>query len=116
MPSSLRLQCRDFTYVCFCFDNEKEARDVYDSIKAWTCKIGRIEKLYAFTYQPQNPEKNVNGWNIYDARKEFQRLGIGEKAADKGWRISNINSNYMVRRSSSRLIHRSFMAVFTDIS
>ena len=59
LPSSLRLQCRDFTYVCFCFDNERKARDVYDSIRAWTCKLGRIEKLYAFSYQPQKPERLV---------------------------------------------------------
>ncbi|KAL8770793.1 MAG: hypothetical protein Q9194_005083 [Teloschistes cf. exilis] len=94
LPSSIRLRCRDFTFVCFCFADEKKARDVYDSIKAWTCKLGRVEKLYAFTYQPQSPEKEVNGWDLYDARREWKRLGISEKDSDKGWRISNINLDY----------------------
>ncbi|MCJ1389529.1 hypothetical protein MMC18_002386 [Xylographa bjoerkii] len=94
LPSSIRLRCRDFTFVCFCFNDEKKARDVYDSIKAWTCKLGRIEKLYAFSYQPQRPEKEVNGWNIYDARKEWRRQGISDKSVDKGWRISTINTDY----------------------
>ncbi|KAL8720617.1 MAG: hypothetical protein Q9225_002553 [Loekoesia sp. 1 TL-2023] len=94
LPSSIRLRCRDFTFVCFCFSNERQARDVYDSIKAWTCKLGRVEKLYAFTYQPQSPEKEFNGWNLYDARKEWRRLGISEKNSDKGWRISKINTDY----------------------
>ncbi|MCJ1384656.1 hypothetical protein MMC17_007774 [Xylographa soralifera] len=94
LPSSIRLRCRDFTFVCFCFSDEKKARDVYDSIKAWTCKLGRIEKLYAFSYQPQRPEKDVNGWNIYDARKEWRRQGISDKSVDKGWRISTINTDY----------------------
>ncbi|KAL8894134.1 MAG: hypothetical protein Q9192_004583 [Flavoplaca navasiana] len=93
-PSSIRLRCRDFSFVCFCFSDEKKARDVYDSIKAWTCKLGRIEKLYAFTYQPQAPEKDINGWNFYDARKEWKRQGISEKLSDKGWRISKLNSDY----------------------
>ncbi|KAL8945709.1 MAG: hypothetical protein Q9222_007788 [Ikaeria aurantiellina] len=93
-PSSIRLRCRDFTFVCFCFPDEKKARDVYDSIKAWTCKLGRVEKLYAFAYQPQAPEKEVNGWELYDARKELKRLGISEKDSDKGWRISRINTDY----------------------
>ncbi|KAL8737825.1 MAG: hypothetical protein Q9181_001316 [Wetmoreana brouardii] len=94
LPSSIRLRCRDFTFVCCCFSDEKKARDVYDSIKAWTCKLGRVEKLYAFTYQPQSPEKEVNGWDLYDARGEWKRLGISEKDSDKGWRISKINTDY----------------------
>ncbi|CAD6570374.1 MAG: hypothetical protein ASARMPREDX12_003469 [Alectoria sarmentosa] len=94
LPSSIRLRCRDFTFVCFCFEDEKKARDVYDSIKAWTCRLGRIEKLYAFSYQPQRPEKEVNGWNLYDARREWRRLGVSEKSTEKGWRISNINTDY----------------------
>ncbi|KAL8900573.1 MAG: hypothetical protein Q9207_005634 [Kuettlingeria erythrocarpa] len=93
-PSSIRLRCRDFTFVCFCFSNEKQARDVYDSIKAWTCKLGRVEKLYAFTYLPLSPEKEVNGWDFYDARKEWERLGISEKDSEKGWRITKINTDY----------------------
>lgn len=96
LPSSIRLRCRDFTFVCFCFTDEKKARDVYDNIKAWTCKLGRIEKLYAFTYQPQQLEKDVNGWGIYDARAEWKRLGISDKGVDRGWRISRINSDYGV--------------------
>ena len=56
-----------------------------------------MEKLYAFSYQPQRPEKEVNGWTVYDARREWRRLGVSEKSTDKGWRISNINTDYAVR-------------------
>ncbi|KAL9027369.1 MAG: hypothetical protein Q9196_004097 [Gyalolechia fulgens] len=94
LPSSIRLRCRDFTFVCFCFSNERQARDVYDSIRAWTCKLGRVDKLYAFTYQPQPPEKEINGWDLYDAKREWRRLGISEKNSDNGWRISTINTDY----------------------
>ena len=106
LPSSIRLRCRDFTFVCFCFTDEKKARDVYDSIKAWTCKLGRIEKLYAFAYQPLKPEKDINGWTIYDARREWRRLGICEKGADKGWRISTVNKDYGVSRAFSKPLHQ----------
>ena len=82
--------------MCFCFTDEKKARDVYDSIKAWTCKLGKVEKLYAFSYQPPQPEKELNGWEIYDVRREFKRLGISDKGADRGWRMSNINADYGV--------------------
>ncbi|TKA81582.1 hypothetical protein B0A49_00354 [Cryomyces minteri] len=91
---SIRLRCRDFTFVNFLFVSETKARDVYDSIKSLTCKLGRVEKLYAFTYRPQPPEKDVNGWELYDAKREWRRLGISEKDGDKGWRISEINADY----------------------
>jgi myotubularin-related protein 6/7/8 len=95
-PSSIRLRCRDFTFVCFYFANESKARDVYDSIRAWTCKIGRIEKLYAFAYQPQVPEKDVNSWGIYDPMREWRRMGLGDDSRKSNWRISSINSDYVV--------------------
>ena len=57
----------------------------------------RFDKLYAFTYDPPRAEKNVNGWQLYDARKEFKRMGISPKEADRGWRLSDINHDYIVR-------------------
>ncbi|KAJ9637358.1 phosphatidylinositol-3-phosphatase ymr1 [Coniosporium tulheliwenetii] len=91
---SIRLRCRDFTFVAFHFLSEGKARDVYDSIRSLSCKLGRIEKLYAFSYKPQGPEREVNGWNIYDAKRELKRLGVSAKDVDKGWRISEINADY----------------------
>ncbi|KAL1971111.1 hypothetical protein VTN77DRAFT_62 [Rasamsonia byssochlamydoides] len=92
-PSSIRLRCRDFTFVCFYFASESKARDVYETIKQWTCKVGRVDKLYAFTYQPPAPERDFNGWDLYDARKEWARQGIRE-GSNTGWRISQINVDY----------------------
>lgn len=93
-PSSIRLRCRDFTFVCFYFESDDKARDVYESIRQWTCRLGRIEKLYAFVYQPPMPEREFNGWDLYDARKEYARQGVGKEG--DAWRISNINTDYSV--------------------
>lgn len=101
--SSIRLQCRDFTFVAFNFAEEKAARDVYESIKSLTCKLGRIEKLYAFSYRPQPPEKNVDCWRIYDACREWARLGINRDSGDSGWRISEINKDYKVCSSNQSI-------------
>jgi myotubularin-related protein 6/7/8 len=95
-PSSIRLRCRDFTFVCFYFASETQARDVYDTLKQWTCRVGRIEKLYAFTYQPAPPEQDINGWELYDPRKEWARQGVGKEGSNNGWRISSINVDYGV--------------------
>ncbi|KAI9796947.1 MAG: hypothetical protein M1833_005893 [Piccolia ochrophora] len=94
LSSSIRLRCRDFTFVTFHFAEDKAARDVYDSIRALTCKLGRIEKLYAFSYRPLPPEKDVNGWNLYDPAQEWRRMGVGDDGGDSGWRITRINMDY----------------------
>ncbi|GAB1200782.1 protein-tyrosine phosphatase-like protein [Aspergillus pseudonomiae] len=91
-PSSIRLRCRDFAFVCFYFASETRGRDVYESIRQWTCKVGRIEKLYAFTYQPPPPERELNSWELYDPLKEWARQGVDRD--NHGWRISRINSDY----------------------
>lgn len=94
---------------------EKKARDVYDSVKAWTCRLGKIEKLYAFSYQPQKPEKDFDGWSFYNARQEFKRLGVSEKGADRGWRISTINNDYSVGMGCLKLaIARSLYEVHSS--
>lgn len=103
-PSSIRLRCRDFTYIAFLFpptasaSNNNTARDVFDSIKAWTCKLGKIEKLYAFTYRPQGPERDLtpSGWSVYDPMREWRRQGLDpdSKHGKLNWRVSTINRDY----------------------
>ncbi|OAL35706.1 hypothetical protein AYO20_05087 [Fonsecaea nubica] len=95
-PSSIRLRCRDFTFYCFYFNDDRKARDVYDSVKAWTCKLSGIEKLYAFSYHPTGPEKDVGGkgWALYDPMREWRRMGLGDESRKTNWRISTINKDY----------------------
>ncbi len=94
LPSSIRLRCRDFNFVTFNFADGKQAREAFEFIRNRTCRLGSIEKLYAFQYVSPRLERGINGWHLYDARAEFRRQGIGEKSPDKGWRISAINKDY----------------------
>lgn len=95
-PPSIRLRCRDFNFIAFHFDTDQQARGVFDSVKALTSRLGHVDKLYAYSYPSNSAEKAIKGWDIYDARKELRRMGISEKSADKGWRITNVNNNYEV--------------------
>ena len=90
----IRVRCRDFTYAAFHFLGEKQAQDVFDTIRNLTCRLGRLERLYAFTYQPQRLEKQVNGWTVYNPMQEWRRLGVGAKGTSNGWRVSEINKDY----------------------
>lgn len=102
-PPAIRLRCRDFTFVAFQFEDEEQAREIYERVKTLTCGVGKVERLQAFTYKPQkgSPEDRVNGWDVYDARREYKRMGIGPKESDKGWRISSINHDYTVSPTQS---------------
>jgi myotubularin-related protein 6/7/8 len=95
LVSSIRLRCRDFTFITFNFDDSYEARDVFESIKSLTCRLGAIEKLYAFAYKGPKSEQTLNGWGLYDAKAEWRRQGISSKGMDRGWRISQINTDYL---------------------
>ena len=70
---------------------------MYDTIRTNTCKLGSLEKLLAFTYRTQRKTGDVNGWDLYDPRREFARQGISSKSSEKGWRITEINKDYSVR-------------------
>lgn len=91
---SIRIQCRDFTYITFNFTTTEIAREAYDHIKCRTCKLGTVRNLFAFSHKPPKMEREVDGWNIYDPKAEFRRQGISEKLPDRGWRITNINHDY----------------------
>ena len=92
----MRIQFRDFIYASFTFNDNKDAQEAFEFIRSRTCRLGGVEKLLAFEYQPpsNSPEAKIDGWNIYDAKAEFRRQGISAKLADKGWRISTINKDY----------------------
>ena len=93
--SSVRLRGRDFNFVTFNFTDDKTAREAFEFIRNRTCRLGSIDKLYAFQYAPSRLEKGLQGWDLYDPRAEFRRQGISEKSSDKGWRISTINQDYV---------------------
>ncbi|KAI1818815.1 phosphatases II [Poronia punctata] len=93
-PSSIRIRGRDFSLINFLFHDDAASRDAFEHIRHRTCRLGSIEKLYAFTYQPLKIEKPLDGWSLYDPRAEFRRQGISTKSVDRGWRISSINKDY----------------------
>jgi myotubularin-related protein 6/7/8 len=93
-PSTIRIRCRDFMFICFNFQDDVSAREAFEFIRNRTCRLGSIEKLYAFSYQPLKQEKPINGWELYDPKAEFRRQGISSKSQDRGWRISYINKDY----------------------
>ncbi|PKY45005.1 phosphatases II [Rhizophagus irregularis] len=89
----LLIKCRNFIFVTISVPVEKEAIDVFDTIQKLTC-ISSISQLYAFYYKPEKEFRCKDGWEVYDTRKEFTRMGVFAKSS--AWRFSSINENYMI--------------------
>lgn len=91
--SSIFIRCRDFTFSSLHFLSESQARDVYETIKSLSCNLNHIQRLYAFSYTPQSPERELNGWDIYSFQREMDRMKVVESGL---WRISRLNEKYDV--------------------
>ena len=91
--SSIRIRCKDFTFLSFNFVSDQHCRDAFESIMKLTC-VNSVTKLYAFMYKPGSLErKQPNGWRLYDPAKEYERMGCfeGERPA---WRVTKINEDH----------------------
>ncbi|VEU23272.1 DEKNAAC104395 [Brettanomyces naardenensis] len=97
--ANLKLFCRDYNFLSFDFNDISECRAAFESIMRLTC-IDRIDKCYAFLYEPIGIESPFNSWNDYDVIREFEREGLHFKGNDSdslgsfGWRITKLNADY----------------------
>ncbi|KAI8982835.1 phosphatases II [Trametes punicea] len=89
--SPLTIHTRTFETIFLSFVNEKDAIDVFESVKELTVATS-VTQLYAFFYVPNPPFAVSNGWSIYSPREEFLRMGVGTRS--KAWRFTAINKDY----------------------
>ncbi|KAL1947939.1 hypothetical protein VTO73DRAFT_13663 [Trametes versicolor] len=89
--SPLTIHTRTFETTFLSFVSEKEAIDVFESVKELTVATS-VAQLYAFYYVPNPPFPVSNGWSIYSPREEFLRMGVGTRS--KAWRFTDINKDY----------------------
>ncbi|RDX46872.1 phosphatases II [Lentinus brumalis] len=97
MPMTLHGRCpltmhtRTFETMFLSFASEKDAIDVFESVKELTVATS-VNQLYAFYYVPNPPFAVNNGWNLFNPREEFGRMGVGTRS--KAWRFTTINNDY----------------------
>lgn len=87
----LTIRTRTFEAASLLFGSEREAIDVFDSVKELTVATS-VTQLYAFYYVPNPPYTANNGWSLYSVREEFGRMGVGSRT--KAWRFTDINKDY----------------------
>ena len=54
--------------------------------------IDSVTQLFAFLL-PSPPLSASDGWNLYPAREEFGRLGVGTRS--RVWRFTDVNKDYL---------------------
>lgn len=91
--TDVRIVCKDFMFFTIKFDDEQEGRLAFDTIEDLR-HVPRIDNLYAFIYTPASQEKNFNGWTLYDAQAEYERMGALN--GDGKWRMTTANKNHQL--------------------
>ncbi|GAA5981154.1 hypothetical protein JCM5350_007177 [Sporobolomyces pararoseus] len=100
-PNPISILTRDFyTYSIEITSQggQEEVDRLFETIKESCGKIalGGLENRSAFQHYStsrKNQEKRVvRGWEIYNPKKEFERMGIGKRT--KAWRFTNLNTNF----------------------
>ena len=107
--SPVAFRTRTFEYFALTFTRDRDALDVFESIKELTvaCEsfvvllmlfieaiLASVTNLYAFFYQPSPPYTVTDGWSLYSPRDEFGRMGVGLRT--KAWRFTDVNKDFIV--------------------
>ncbi|XP_012287282.1 myotubularin-related protein 6 isoform X2 [Orussus abietinus] len=88
--SPLLVKCKHFLVATFVIPKERDCHEIYLTLLKLSSPA-RTEDLYCFSYRPKKDTFPRHlGWNFFDIRSEFQRLGV----PNEKWSLSYLNTNY----------------------
>ncbi|KAJ2382409.1 phosphatidylinositol-3-phosphatase ymr1, partial [Coemansia sp. RSA 2603] len=98
--ASVHIRGHHFVFLVLRCGDLRQLYGVFAAIKRRAC-VARVEQLYAFHMGSENTssmqgEEERGGWSMYDARKEYERMGVGseERRGGTAWRFSAANKAY----------------------
>ncbi|KAK2563300.1 Myotubularin-related protein 2 [Acropora cervicornis] len=84
----LELFCKDMRNLRFAHKQENHSRRlIYEKLMMYAFPMTNSKPFFAFTYKERF---EVNGWDIFDPEKEFQRQNVPNEC----WKITRINEKY----------------------
>ncbi|GAA5964722.1 hypothetical protein JCM3765_004368, partial [Sporobolomyces pararoseus] len=95
-PNPMLIRTRDFITVSIQVLTQEEVDRLFETIKQ-VCEriqLGGLQNRWAFSISSDDKARRETrrGWEIYDPKKEFERMGIGKKT--KTWRYTNLNTDF----------------------
>ena len=88
---------------------DSDQRNINFRILMDTISLHTLSALFAFVHATGDFGNELDvpfpGWDIYDAKVEYARMGIMNFNEERyGWRLTNINQNYEICKSYPKLI------------
>ncbi|CAD6184281.1 unnamed protein product [Caenorhabditis auriculariae] len=92
----LNIICKDHRAFKFAAQQTNHRRrPLVEALFRYSFPLSSDLKLFAFLHaeelRKERTQKSVDGWKIYDAKREFERMGVSES---KGWTAVDINKDY----------------------
>ncbi|KAJ2722344.1 phosphatidylinositol-3-phosphatase ymr1 [Coemansia sp. Benny D115] len=106
LQGCIRIRCHHFLFLTLRCEDVRQLYDAYATMKHLSY-VDSLEDLYAFSYKPQQrdaenkaavdeTEAAVDGWGLYDAKTEFERMGVGAAEAGRFWRFTAANAGFQL--------------------
>ena len=87
-PYGIDIMCKDMRNLRFSHRQEGHSRrQIYEKLLTYAFPISHGKPFFAYECKESYSE---NGWDVYDALREFRRQGVPNDM----WRVSYINENY----------------------
>ncbi|CAB3407526.1 unnamed protein product [Caenorhabditis bovis] len=87
-----QILCKDYRTYRFASDPSTHSRrDICETLNIYAFPLSYKLKLFAFAYRDSMPKPSIDGWKVYSAMGELERMGVGQC---KFWRIIDINKEY----------------------
>eukprot|EP00794_Sanderia_malayensis_P006847 gene6847-7616_t len=84
----LEITCKDMRSLKFTLKPENSSRKkIFDAVQSYAFPLSSGMKFFAFELRE---EFRVNGWDIYDPRREYTRQGLPTDC----WRLTDVNRDY----------------------
>lgn len=97
----LLISCKNGRRLRFANTQDKVTRkQIYETIQRYAFPLSHNINFFAFDYKKSYPEAN-NGWNIYDVRQEYERMGLTQSG---DFRYSKLNADFKFCETYPRIL------------
>ncbi|EGT54329.1 CBN-MTM-1 protein [Caenorhabditis brenneri] len=92
--------CKDYRMYKFACSPTTNRKNICDSLNRYSFPITHNFPMFAFVHCAESPRLAKDGWRVYSAEKEYERLGIPKS---KLWDIVDINKDYKFSETYPRI-------------